>query len=80
VKVDVKHESNNQTQNEKDFEENMEHFNRRTEVIKPEDTEFYVEEVVMKELYDKNKIMDKMLFRRERELAHEIIQLISIIS
>jgi hypothetical protein len=73
MKVDVKHESNNQTQNEKDFEENMGHFDRRTEMIKPEDTEFYIEEVVMKELYDKKKIMDKMFFRRERESAHEII-------
>jgi hypothetical protein len=36
VMVDMKHE----IQNEKDFEENMEHFNKKTEMIKPEEGEF----------------------------------------
>jgi hypothetical protein len=52
----------------------MEHFDRKTKGIKPEDIEFYVEGVVMKELYDKGKIKNQMMFRIERESAHEIIE------
>jgi hypothetical protein len=52
----------------------MEHFDIKTEGIKPEDTEFYVEIVVMKDLYDKGEIKSKVMFRRERESAYEIIK------
>jgi hypothetical protein len=60
-------ELNNLTRNEKEFQEIMEHLDSKTEGIKPEDTEFYVEGVVMKKLYDKGKIKSKMMFRRETE-------------
>jgi hypothetical protein len=54
----------------------MKHFEERTTMITPEDTEYYIEGVVMKELHDKGKIKSKVMFRRERESTHEIIKFI----
>jgi hypothetical protein len=44
---------NEQTHNEKEFEETMNYFDEKTTVIKPEETEYYIEGIVMKNLHDK---------------------------
>jgi hypothetical protein len=67
---------NNQIHNEEEFEEIMKHFDKRTIMIEPKDTEYYFKGVLMKELYDKGKSKSKEMFQRERESAHEIIQFI----
>jgi hypothetical protein len=67
---------NEQTHNEKEFEETMKHFDERAAMIKTEDTEYYIEGIVMKNLHDKGKIKSKEMLRKERESAHEIIKFI----
>jgi hypothetical protein len=67
---------NNQSHNQKEFEETMKYFDERTTMIKPKDIEYYFEGVVMKELHDKGNGKSKVMFRRERESTHEIIQFI----
>jgi hypothetical protein len=67
---------NDQAHNEEEFEETMKHFDERTTIIEPKDTEYYFEGVVMKNLQDKSRIKSKEMFRRVRESAHEIIKFI----
>jgi hypothetical protein len=57
------HLQSEKEEKENDYERTIEWYNKKTENIQPEDSEYYVEEVVMKELYENDKIKSKEMFR-----------------
>jgi hypothetical protein len=68
---------NDHLQNEKEEKENDRMVQqKKTENNQPEESEYYVEGVVMKEFYEKGKSKSKEMFRREKESKCEIIKFI----